>query len=269
MNRSQTACCLAVVLALRCTPLLAHDTWFQVSPASSGRIELALGTGNQFPKQESGIDPRYLVAQHCSMSADAAPALPMKALRNTGTALVLVVPPGARSCWIQLTPFEVTVPPDKVPDYLKEIQASPEQLALWADLQRRGLPWHERYTKHARVEIGEPGSASAGPALPLGMDLRLLPGDQPLRVGSTLNAQVLRDGVPLAGQAIELRSAASPLGIWRRSDAQGRISVRVPLPGHWILRGVDLRLSETVPDQWDSRFVTLAFEVPPAARPGS
>jgi hypothetical protein len=35
----------------------------------------------------------------------------------------------------------------------------------------------------------------------------------------------------------------------------------VPLAGHWLLRGTDLRLSDTVPDSWDSRFVTLAFSV--------
>jgi hypothetical protein len=35
-----------------------------------------------------------------------------------------------------------------------------------------------------------------------------------------------------------------------------------PLPaGRWVLRAVDLRPSETEADRWDSRFVTLAFEL--------
>ena len=267
MNRTRT--CLAVALLLTCTAPRAHDTWFEPLPASTARqTEVALGTGNQFPKQDSSIGAEYLVAQGCDAPDQPPGTLVMKALRNTDTALLLSVPKGARSCWMQLTPFEVTVAPDKVPVYLKEIQASAEQRAMWAAIEKKGLPWHERYTKHARVEIGAAGaSATPDPVTPLGMDLRLIADDGPLRVGSQLTAVVLRDGLPLVGQAIELRSAVSPLGIWGRSDEQGRISVRVPLPGRWVLRGVDLRLSTSVPDQWESRFVTLAFDVPPAGRP--
>jgi hypothetical protein len=138
-------------------------------------------------------------------------------------------------------------------------------------MQARGLPWRERYTKHARIDIegttagleaGAGAPAAASPSTPvLGMDLQRVNGGAALAVGQTLEALVLRDGLPLAGQALELLNEASPVGIWRRSDAQGRVSMPVPLPGRWILRGVDLRLSDTTPDQWESRFVTLAFEV--------
>jgi hypothetical protein len=37
--------------------------------------------------------------------------------------------------------------------------------------------------------------------------------------------------------------------------------VQAPLPGRWLLRGTELRLSQERPDTWDSRFVTLAFDV--------
>ena len=37
----------------------------------------------------------------------------------------------------------------------------------------------------------------------------------------------------------------------------------VPLAAKWMLRGTDLRLSTSNPDFWDSRFVTLTFEVFP------
>jgi len=37
--------------------------------------------------------------------------------------------------------------------------------------------------------------------------------------------------------------------------------VPAPLAGRWVLRGTELRLSETEPDVWESRFVTLAFEI--------
>jgi hypothetical protein len=70
---------------------------------------------------------------------------------------------------------------------------------------------------------------------------------------------VLRDGRPLAGLAVELRSDLSPIGIWRSTDADGRVELTLPLAARWILRGTDVRPADG--DRWDSRFVTLAFEV--------
>jgi uncharacterized GH25 family protein len=78
-----------------------------------------------------------------------------------------------------------------------------------------------------------------------------------------LQFQVLRDGQPLPDFAVEMRNERSPLGLWRKTDAQGRVSIAAPLPGRWVLRGTDLRLSESEPDLWVSRFVTLAFDVAP------
>ncbi len=256
---------LALALTLAAGPATAHDSWFETQPAlaeGAGGALLALGTGNLYPLQETGIDARYLARQGCraagQTAAGAAP-LALKALRNTPTSLLLRAPKPAATCWVQLTPFDVELAPDKVPVYLQDIQATPEIRATWAAMQARGLPWRERYTKHARIELGPP---SAGPA-PLGLDLRIENAGTSMRVGTNITAQALRDGQPLAGLALELRSDSSPLGIWRRTDAQGRISVSAPLPGRWLLRGVDLRVSDADPERWDSRFVTLAFDVAP------
>lgn len=84
---------------------------------------------------------------------------------------------------------------------------------------------------------------------------------RPLRVGDSVGFQVLSDGQPMPGLPVELRSELSPLGIWRQTDAQGRIDVTLPLAGRWILRGTALQPSSRRTDAWDSRFVTLAFEV--------
>jgi hypothetical protein len=108
---------------------------------------------------------------------------------------------------------------------------------------------------------GAQGTAP-GAVAGLALDLRMeTPG--PLRAGDTLRVQLLRDGQPLAGLPLELRSELSPLGIWRQTDTEGRISVPVPLAARWLLRGVELMPSERRADAWDSRFVSLAFEVLP------
>jgi hypothetical protein len=267
MNTARTL--ISAALALATGAATAHDSWFETLPvAAGGAAVLALGTGNQFPAQETGIEARYLTLRGCrraDLPTPGAAPLALKALRNTPTSLVLQAPRGAGTCWVQLAPFDVEVAPDKVPVYLKEIQASPEIRATWAAMAARGLPWRERYTKHARIELGVPGALPA----PIGLDLHIENAASFVRVGTNISVQALRDGQPLPDLALELRSENSPLGIWRRTDAQGRISVAAPLPGRWLLRGVDLRVAAADPDRWDSRFVTLAFDVAPAAAPTS
>jgi hypothetical protein len=141
--------------------------------------------------------------------------------------------------------------------YLREINPPAWVRGEWARLQSAGLPWKERYAKHARIEL--PGGS--GPAQPVAMAMDVLLDERAPRVGQVLGFQVLRDGRPLPDQAVELRGDMSPLGIWRRTDAEGRASVQVPLPGRWVLRGTDLRRSDSAPDQFESRFFNLAFEV--------
>ena len=80
---------------------------------------------------------------------------------------------------------------------------------------------------------------------------------------------MLRDGRPLPGLAVALRHRADTTtssGLWLRTDEQGRVPLHLHSAGKWLLRGIDIRPSPTVPEAWDSRFVTLAFEVatPPA-----
>jgi Domain of unknown function (DUF4198) len=246
-------CCSAPLLAR------AHDTWFEALPATTtaAGTELALGTGNQFPLMESPLAASSLVEHGCIDATGQ--RLPLPAQRSTPQALRLLAPAQARSCWAQSESFDVTIGPELVAVYFKEIQAPASVREAWAQMQQKGLPWRERYVKHARIELGDPSTAPA--STPLAMDLQLLIDDTPLRAGSRISAVVTRDGQALAGQAIELRGDSSKLGFWRRSDAQGRVQFTVPLAGRWLLRGTDLRLSTDKPDTWDSRFITLAFEV--------
>lgn len=244
---------LLLYTAAVCASAQAHDTWFERRPADAGELRLALGTGDVFPIFDSGIDARYLVESGCRAGALATTLQP---LGNEPNSLLLRGLSQAATCWAQLVPFEVTLAPDKIALYLREVGAGPELRATWAAMAARGLPWRERYTKHARIELGVPSSRPT----PLGLDL-LIDHPGPVQVGQTIEVQVLRDGEPLAGQAVELRGNVLPLGIWRRSDAQGRLRVPVPTAGTWVLRAIDLRLSAARPDTWDSRFATLAFEV--------
>jgi len=264
---------VALALLAALPAALAHDTWFQRLPgARSGEVMLAIGTGNQFPVQEFAIGIEQLRGHGCrGADASAAPlAAPLVAFRRASNALIVRADLGRRSqpapvtCWAQLMPFELELPSDKIELYLKEVQPPQSVLDTWAAMRARGLPWKERYTKHARVEIAAGDVPAAAAPVAMGMDMLLESGLQAIHEGDPLVFRVLRDGAPLPNFSVELRGERSRFGIWRRTDAQGRVAFPAPLAGRWVLRGIDLRLSETQPDTWDSRFVTLAFEIGPS-----
>jgi len=256
-RRRPAAWLLAAALTTAAAPALAHDSWFQLLSQGRAGTLLALGTGNRFPAFEFGIDARYLVKPGCRDGAGA--PLALQALRDGPAALWLRSSAEASSCWTQLSPFEVDLPDDKIALYIDEVRPPPAMLAAWEAMRARGLLWRERYTKHARVALpaadGSFGAAAAMPA-PMGMDLLLE------RLGGELRFQLLRDGTPLADLALELRSLdATAEGRWLRSDAQGRLQIAAPGAGRWLLRGIDLRLASDNPERFDSRFITLAFEL--------
>lgn len=250
----------------------AHDTWLEPRASAPGRVELALTTGELFPTAQTPVAARSLVDRGC-MSASGR-RVPLHAAATLPTALTLRAAVPARGgpighCWVQTEAFDVEVPQHLVPSYLREIAASDDIRRTWAEHVRQGLPWQERYTKHARISLGEPQvPAPAVNAAPMALDIEIETAGR-WRAGETLHFQVLRDGRPLAGQAVELRGEASRFGLWRRTDAEGRASVPVPFPGRWVLRATDLRPRAGHPGHWESRFVTHAFSVGPAEAPAA
>ena len=254
-------------------PSHAHDSWFEVLPTTrAGELTLALGTGNRFPKLESTVGAGALDKHGCRHGT-AAP-VPLRVQRDTPVAVLLNARPvnaasrkaghGAITCWAQLVAFDVGIDAATVELYFKEIKPPPAVREAWREMRSRGVRWQERYTKHVRLErydhrLGEAEPPAAKPA-PMGLDIVLDGPLRPPRAGSLLAFQVLRDGQPLPDFAVELQSALTPIGQWLTTDAQGRASVRLPLAGAYLLRGVDLRLSTSVADTWESRFVMLGFE---------
>ena len=237
----------------------AHDTWFQSPSGAAAGLEVKLGTGNRYPVLETGVGAEYLERQGCrgARASDAEQA--MTPARNEAQALVLRLRPQAQTCWAQLVPLDLELSADKVAVYLREVQASAEVRGLWRQMQAQGLPWKERYTKHARIDWGAAAGVSST-AAPMAMDIVRTNGP-----GVGWHFQVLQEGLPLAGQAIELISESATQGIWRRTDAEGRLAWPALPAGRWLLRGTQLRLSVDDPTRWDSGFVTLAFEVPGAS----
>ena len=245
---------LIAALALAAPMAAAHDTWFEPRPDAV----LALGTGNRFPVMELAVDDKYFAQRGCQR-ADGT-RQPLEKARFTDTTTLLRTRPGAATCFVQLEAFDVELPEDKIAIYFKEIRPSAAALAAWQQLRARGLPFKEHYVKSARVDLGA-APAAAARSTGMVMDaLRTAP-EGPLTVGSEATFQILRDGRPLPDFNVELVNERSPLGLWHRTDADGKIRAKLPLPGRWLLRGTDLRVAASDATRWDSWFITYAFEV--------
>ena len=260
------ACCALV--GFMASPVWAHDTWFALQSRAPAELVMALGTGTRFPLQEFAISGEHLQQIGCRQGET---RVSVAALTDAPTLTLRATPagPAPLSCGAQLKAMAIELAPDKIPVYLDEIHASAAVREAWSRMQSRGLAWNERYTKHARIELAgaaattEASTLQARP-MAMGMDVLLESGLQPTHSGEALAFQVLRDGKPLADFAVELRSADDRGAKWFKTDAQGRVRTEAPEAGRWILRGTDLRLSASRPGTWESRFVTLAFEVLPA-----
>lgn len=247
--------------AFASAPAAAHDTWFERLPeAVAGGVELALGTGNRFPRMEDPVGHRHVVKSGCldTQHADRPLVLLRHARRSTRLRAEGVAPP-AFSCWMQLEAFDVELDAARVQVYFDEARPPPAVVAAWQAIAARGEPFRERYVKGARIDGA--ATPARGPVLDLDL-LRRVPAG-PWRAGVEGRVEVQRDGRPLPGLAVELVSADRRVATWLRSDAGGGVLLRPPAPGRWLLRAVDLRAPAAPGARFESRFVTLAFDVMP------
>jgi len=253
----------------------AHDTWFErrASPLPQ-RPVMALGTGDQFPVFDSRNELHTLVRSGCQ--ADAAALGPLVLAEPQAADLMVSTPqdlPRASrvSCWAQLQPFELELADELVELYFREAMPPAAVRRAWVAQKARGQPWRERYVKHARIEWFTDAQAAAPPPQPsgMGMDALMLQPQKAPRVGDELEFLVLKDGKPLPQFPVEFRLHTSRSGLWRRTDDRGRVRLKAPSAGRWLLRGIEITPPVPGPAEplWQGLFITLAFDVSVPARP--
>ncbi|MBL8340251.1 MAG: DUF4198 domain-containing protein [Rubrivivax sp.] len=251
--------------ALTAAPALAHDTWFERveagERAAAQPLQLALGTGTHYPRYEDPVQPKYLAHLACvDGQGTAYKTEPARAGRRHTVVRVPGLDAAAFSCVARLHSFEIELTPALVDVYFEEIRAGDALRAVLSRQRAQGQPFEERYLKVARIEgLVAPARPQSAERQPLDV-LRVAPGGV-LKAGAEAVFEVQRDGKPLADQPVQLLNDAAPAGLWARTDAAGRITIRLPLPGRWLLRGVDLRPPASEGARWESRFIAYTFEV--------
>lgn len=243
----------------------AHDSWLAVRAGDSPRLlQLELGTGARFPARDSGAAASSVVRSGCLQAGERPPRL-LVPHREEGTFLELRarldVARGA-ACWAELKPRDVELNDALVDTYFSETRPAPELAQRWARQRSAGISWRETYRKFMRVEVppalAPPPGALAALRAPQGLGMEIVPvGDDPLRAGRPASFQLLRDGRPVAGHWIEFVSERNPLGVWRQSDVDGKVSIALPFAGRWLARSVFMEPPTGDGMRWNSRFATL------------
>lgn len=269
VERHATAALVATILLAVCGSALSHDSWLRLLPEQpgSGLLALDLGVGTRYPKSDGPTTADSIAQSACADAGGRRLPLQARAQRPAGLELrSRVGDAAAASCWVELKPHTVELTAELVQTYFLEIRAPQALRDAWARQQATGAAWQEVYRKFIRIELPALGGSAPGDlsALrrPRGTGLELVPvGAAPIAKGVVADFQALTDGKPMPGLAVEFVSRRSPLGIWRETDAEGRISLALPLAGEWLLRTTSLEAPSGAGQPWRSRFSTLTIDV--------
>ncbi len=250
----------------------AHDTWllpkaFRLQPEKPSGLSLTSGMAfprNLFPIKQERISQAFiLLAGEKTALLKRQPA-PM--------ALELpIMPPnvGVAQVFVSLQPKMLDLKPKLVREYLEEIGASDSLRAVWKNVREgdKTKRWRENYAKHAKtfVFVGEerfyrPDSSWKQPC---GMALEIVPEAHPGLISAKVDfpVQVLINGKPLANFPIGCVREGSKHGTLQKTDAEGRLRLKFPQAGRYLLRGTLLQPSQTPELDWQSNFTTLTLEV--------
>ncbi|MBA2411228.1 MAG: DUF4198 domain-containing protein [Burkholderiaceae bacterium] len=265
-TRQNAALFLAGVLAaLVPNAVSAHDTWFlpdRFDAAPQESVTLHLTSSMAFPKLESGPKRERVASAKCRLAGQTFDITDISAGPKSLVFKSDLPAPGVATLWVTLPPKSIELTPEQVEEYLEEIDAPAVVRKQWTEMEPKR--WRELYAKHQKtfVRVGAPGPDLSW-AEPAGTGLEIVPEKDPttIRAGAEFSVRVLKDGAPHADFALNAVAADETKGETRRTDASGRIVLRLNKAGRWLLRGTDLRKSSRGDTDWESDFVTLTLEV--------
>ena len=246
--------------------VFAHDTWiipqkFHLQPGENLFVDLT--SGMAFPKLEVAPKKERVQAVFCRLAARTFELKDFETAPNSLRIKDTLPDPGVAAVWVKSPPKEIELKPDQVQEYLDEIDASSLVRQQW-DNAKRSKRWRESYRKHSKtfVRVGD-ADADTSWREPVGMFLEIVPEKDPttLRVGEDFPVRVLKNGKPFADFSLGIVAEGETKGSTKKTNIDGKVSVRLDKSGRWLLRGTDLRKSSKQDVDWESDFTTLTVQV--------
>jgi uncharacterized GH25 family protein len=258
---------LALTLALLAAPALrAHDFWIEPTafrPAVAQRLAVRLRVGQEFRGDPVPRDPSLLKR---FVLVGPAGETPVPGVPNTEPAGFLSIPsPGLYTVVYASNPEPVQLDPQKFNDYLGQ-EGLDKIRELRAQRGQAGAPAKEIFSRCAKALLAAGGAtAGTGWDRPLGLRLELVPEANPYTLpgGGVLPARLLYEGKPLPGALVVAFTKDRPAAkVAARSDAQGRVALKLDRPGTWLVKAVHMIPAprESGAD-WESFWASLTFEI--------
>jgi uncharacterized GH25 family protein len=258
---------LALLLLVFSAPAVrGHDFWIEPSaftPAPGQRVAVRLRVGEHF---RGDPVPRY--PERIERFADVGPSgeAPVPGVPNSDPAgFAAFGTPGLHLLVYDSDHASVELEGEKFEEYLK-LEGLEAVSALRAKRGQTGDPVKEIYSRCAKSLVAVGGGAGPGYDRSLGLALELVPEANPytLKGGGELPVRLYYGGKPLKGALVmALQKDRPEPKLSARSDAQGRVQLRLDRPGVWLVKAVHMVPAgkETGAD-WESFWASLTFEVP-------
>jgi len=250
----------------------AHDFWIVSStfrPAVGDRVTASLQVGQKLNGEPLPRIPPLI--ERFFLKGDGGVERPFVGRPGADPAGISLIGEGGLH-WIgyQSNPYPVALEAAKFEDYLRD-----EGLETIIESRKKNgqsaAPGRERFYRCAKALLDTPSAApSTLFATPLGFTLEIVPGRNPyaLRPGGELPLSVSFRGKPAANILVVAMNKGEPeKAIRARTDGKGRVTLRVPHGGFWLIKAVHM---EPAPADsgvdWESWWASITFELPPSAK---
>jgi len=243
----------------------AHDFWIEPSsftPKPGDAVTLRLLVGERFA---GDAVPRS--AEMIARFVAAGPAGEAAVRGREGgdpAGFALLGAPGLYVIGYRSKPLSIELEAGKFESYL-QTEGLDAISSLRAARGESEKPARERYSRCARSLLAAGPEALGQADTPLGFTLELVAEKNPytLAAGDELPLRLTYDGAPIAGVLVTAISQANPgASVAARTDAAGRVSLRLATAGVWLAKAVHMiALPRGGDAEWESLWASLTFAI--------
>ena len=174
--------------------------------------------------------------------------------------VAVVAKPGPQWIGYQSKAYPLTLEGPKFEDSLKA-EGLERVIAERKKKGQSAAPGRERFYRSAKSLLDVPG-ATAPVDQPLGLTLELVPLRTP-KSGEALPLSLTFRGKPVGNVlVVAMRKGASERAVRARTDAKGRVTLRLADPGFWLIKAVHM---EAAPPNagvdWESWWASMTFDL--------
>jgi len=257
-----------LALSLLLAPIaFAHDVWIEPSsfrPAVGERVTVGLRVGQNLRGEPMPRIPPLIERFILKGATREIPVIGRAGADPAG--MTVVGEPGLQWIGYQTSAYPMTIEAQKFEAYLKD-EGLERVIAERAKTGQQAAPGRERFYRCAKSLLDVPGSdaSKAKADVPLGFTLELQPRKNPyaLHSGDALPLSLTFHGKPIANVLVVALSKDAPeKSVRARTDAAGRVTLRLDGAGFWLIKAVHMQAAPADAGvDWESWWASMTFDL--------